>query len=189
MTSLILLLNHCLPLIFAAAAPQALLAQTMTIVDFIPSSTSSASSSTTHNSTSGTTIATTASISTSSSIQLSTSSSSTPASISSTSLPQKQSSTLSVGAKAGIGIGIALLILALITGLAFWLLKRKKNKPTNQNQMSHGPAKTKWDVAGEMPANNHVVEKHAPVTQVHEADSTPPRMHSVGNTGRGYEMG
>jgi len=42
-----------------------------------------------------------------------------------------------------------------------------------------------------MPANTFgpVVEKHAPVTQVYEADSTPPRVHSAGNGGRGYELG
>ncbi|KAJ9656833.1 hypothetical protein H2198_004721 [Neophaeococcomyces mojaviensis] len=165
---------------FSAPAPQALTARTMTIVDFIPSSTTAVASSTTNQSTSS---AVTPNTSTSS-VQSPSSAGATTAPSSSTSSPPpqstqaeiQQSSSLSVGAKAGIGIGAAVLLIALVTGFVFWFLKRRRTNKSAGRPAD--PTATNWHVAGEMPANAPVLEKYAPFQRVHEADSTPAPTHS-----------
>lgn len=91
---------------FNAPAPQQLLTQTRTIVDFIPSSTPTSTST--------------------SQATSSTSSASSNASGSTVSSHEERTG-LSTGAKAGIGIGAAVLVMALLAGLVFWLLRRKNS--------------------------------------------------------------
>lgn len=161
---------------FDAPAPQQLSAQTRTIVDFIPTSTAASPSTASTSQTN--TISSTSSnssyiSSTSSGSSSSTSSSSpVPASVSSS----VQAPGLSTGAKAGIGAGVAVLVIALIAGLAFWLVRRRKNNA--RSVYPSGPTYSKPDrhLASEMSTAHNsqggLHEKHAPTWTVGTDSST-----------------
>lgn len=137
---------------FDAPAPQQLLAQTRTIVDFIPTSTAAlrSTSSTPRTSTSSSTNS-----STSSTSPVSTSASSSAETIG-----------LSTGARAGIGAGLAVLVIGLIAGLVWWLLKRKKNGVGSINPFVPTSSDPGRYPAGELSADSRsqgvIHEKHAP---------------------------
>lgn len=171
---------------FSGPAPQQLLAQTRTIVDFIPSSTASSSSMSSTSAGAGTTTGSTTSISTSASA----SAAGAAGSVSSSNSP----GGLSTGAKAGVGVGVAVVVIALIAGLVFWLLKRRRNNAhAAAESVQPAPAYPAHPSAGQMSYNGAVeapaYEKTAP-NYVAEADSsTSGSMYNKPQQQRVHEMG
>lgn len=156
---------------FDAPAPEQLLAQTRTIVDFIPTSTASSkvASSTGSTSSTGTSSEATAHSTTS------------PAIATTTANP----SGMTTGAKAGIGAGIAVVLLVLVACVVIWLKRRKRH---TKGSALNPPA---WTLAGEMHASSVtptlIHEKYTPVSTV-EADSVASGPAATRANQRYYEM-
>jgi len=148
-------------------APEVLLQSTMTIVDFIP--TSSEIASTGPSTTSAIGVASTTSRATSSSAQAS--------SADSASVPRSDSG-LSVGATAGISVGVAVVVISGIVCLVFWLLTRRKRKNQQDDGGQQPPGSTSTTHTVPPVDDDHVVEKHG--TSIVEAPTPGPRDQDPG---------